>query len=169
MFVIFEPHHASLIVRDSDSYGLVIEQRVQGTRTGRIKYGNDQQGYALYVQLLKFLIATNQKIPEMKGSPKEVPHPYEKNIKETLVDYEIQQPYPASHQMEMNSMGTITPATWGHHERGLVMSQDSHAPLFISGHTIPFLVNVIHQIYAHNSVFRKINDFLPGLKAGVSR
>lgn len=157
-YIIFDPNGARTVVRDDDSFGLVIRQKLPHGPAAHIRYGNDQQGYELYIQLLKYLIATHQRVPPFVKSSREV-HRSHTNV-DSRVEYEILQPYPARHEMDMNSTATYFPGIWGNQQHGLVFRQDEQFPLFLSSELIGTLVPVMHRIYAHNSVFREINTHM---------
>ncbi len=156
-FTIYHPNGMQTFVRDSESFGLNIQQTSHQRGKAQILYGNDQQGYDLYINLLRFLASTGRPLPVFHPSPHEN-YQEQRNVA-SRVEYETIRPYPTSHNMEMDSDGTIFAGTWGN-ERGLVFSQDKNPPILLAEGLITPLIRVIHRIYSNNSVFREINELM---------
>ena len=157
-FIIFEPNGTRTYVWDSDSYGLVLEQRLPTGEKRRIRYGNDQAGYELYIQILRFLAATKQRIPGFPLKGKRESSALKSSIESKLAAA-MQQTGMQHHQMDMSSQGVILPVQLPNNQHGLAFSQDGQPPIFLSKTLIEGLAKAIPLIYKENPYFHKIHTF----------
>ncbi|QQR93006.1 MAG: hypothetical protein IPJ89_02055 [Candidatus Iainarchaeum archaeon] len=157
-YIIFEPNGTRTYVWDSNSHGMVVEQRLPTGEKRRIRYGNDQAGYELYIQILRFLAATKQRIPgfPLKG---ERENSALKSSIQTKIDAVMQQKGVQPHQMDMNSHGTILPVQLPNNQQGLAFSQDEQPPIFLSKTLIEGLAKAIPLIYRENPYFHQVHAF----------
>lgn len=157
-FIVFEPNGMRTYIRDSDSYGLVIEQRLPTGKKRRIRYGNDQAGYELYIEILRYLAGTKQKIPGFHFTPgRESTHL--KSAIESKMDLANRATEPLPHQMDMDSHGVIAPVQLNSGLKGLAISQDGRPAVFLSNELIHAIAKTIPRIFGKNPYFHQIHSF----------
>lgn len=157
-FTIFEPNGTRTYIRDSDSYGLVVEQRLPNGEKRKIKYGNDQAGYELYIAVLRFLIFSRKKIPSYRFKPGLESDHLRSSIASKLRSANLGNGA-IEHQMDMSSHGVIVPARLPNGVRGLLFSQNRAAPIFLSPVLLEGLAKIIPQVFAANPYFHQIHAF----------
>lgn len=157
-FILFERNGMRTYIRDSDSYGLVIEQRLPNGKKRRIQYGNDQAGYDLYIAVLRFLASTRQPIPAFRfESGRE--NALLKSAIANKIDEANRSNELVSHQMDMHSEGIIAPVRLSSGVQGLAISQDGQPAVFLSNELVRVISKVIPRIFKANPYFHQIHSF----------
>lgn len=148
LITLIEANGTRTTLHESDSYGLVIKQISPHGTKAKAMYGNDEVGYELYIHLLNYLLATRQPIPRFTRVRSLADLDFMKDDSLHIkTEYEIVQPLPSTHVMEINWNGTVTPVQEKSGKTGIAFGVENKPPLFLSNELIPALIRVIPRLF----------------------